>query len=80
MVALQDRSFFAKTHEKIGTEGNRTSLRLLYYPSNPNLKAGQTRLGQHTDYGTITLLFQDDIGGLEVLLEGIEICGNPPFR
>jgi isopenicillin N synthase-like dioxygenase len=46
------------------------TLRLLHYPAvkksvwrdNPN----QVRAGEHSDYGSITLLFQDDIGGLEV--------------
>jgi isopenicillin N synthase-like dioxygenase len=26
----------------------------------------QVRAGEHSDYGSITLLFQDDVGGLEV--------------
>jgi isopenicillin N synthase-like dioxygenase len=34
-----------------------------------DLKEGQIRLGEHSDYGTITLLFQDQIGGLEVILK-----------
>lgn len=29
-------------------------------------KEGQVRCGEHSDYGTLTLLFQDQIGGLEV--------------
>ncbi|NER84088.1 MAG: isopenicillin N synthase family oxygenase [Leptolyngbya sp. SIO1D8] len=44
------------------------TLRLLHYPpltSPPKL--GQLRAGTHSDYGTLTLLFQDDVGGLEVL-------------
>lgn len=43
------------------------TLRLLHYPplgSAP--KPGQIRAGAHSDYGTLTLLFQDDVGGLEV--------------
>ena len=28
---------------------------------------GQLRCGEHSDYGSITLLFQDNIGGLEVI-------------
>ncbi|KAH7328445.1 hypothetical protein B0I35DRAFT_448196 [Stachybotrys elegans] len=46
------------------------TLRLLHYPEvsaevfakNPN----QVRAGEHSDYGSITLLFQDDRGGLQV--------------
>lgn len=52
------------------TDGGDNTLRLLHYPAvkksvfknNP----GQVRAGEHSDYGSITLLFQDDTGGLEV--------------
>lgn len=43
------------------------TLRLLHYPPMPyELKPGQVRAGEHSDYGTLTLLFQDEVGGLEV--------------
>ncbi|MEH2376242.1 isopenicillin N synthase family dioxygenase [Nostoc sp.] len=43
------------------------TLRLLHYPPLQTLpKPGQVRAGKHSDYGSITLLFQDDVGGLEV--------------
>ena len=58
-----------RTHGNFGTPRNRTTLRLLYYPVMTDLKEGQIRLGEHSDYGTITLLFQDQIGGLEVILK-----------
>ena len=44
-------------------------LRLLHYPSVPKAvlqKEGAVRAGSHTDYGTVTLLFQDMSGGLQV--------------
>lgn len=52
------------------TDAGDNNLRLLHYPAvrksvfkkNPN----QVRAGEHSDYGSITLLFQDNIGGLEV--------------
>lgn len=44
------------------------TLRLLHYPPlNATPKPGQIRAGAHSDYGTLTLLFQDQVGGLEVL-------------
>ena len=44
------------------------TLRLLHYPSvrADKLKVdGSARAGEHSDYGSITLLFQDSVGGLE---------------
>ncbi|OJA13574.1 hypothetical protein AZE42_06109 [Rhizopogon vesiculosus] len=44
-------------------------LRLLHYPATPaeTFASGErNRLGGHTDFGTCTILFQDDVGGLEV--------------
>jgi isopenicillin N synthase-like dioxygenase len=52
------------------TDGGDNNLRLLHYP--PVLKSlfednpGRVRAGEHSDYGSITLLFQDNVGGLEV--------------
>ena len=46
---------------------NATTFRILRYPAiTHKLKEGQLRCGKHTDYGSITLLFQDNVGGLEV--------------
>lgn len=45
------------------------NLRLLSYPpikTSLLQDEGQARAGVHSDYGTLTLLFQDSVGGLEV--------------
>lgn len=59
------------------------NLRLLHYPSVPKTvldKKDQTRAGAHTDYGTLTLLFQDDVGGLQVRSTHGDFVAAPPIR
>lgn len=54
--------FFTTRHN----QQNHT-LRLLHYPPLQTFpKPGQVRAGEHSDYGSLTLLFQDRVGGLEV--------------
>jgi isopenicillin N synthase-like dioxygenase len=48
--------------------GENITLRLLHYPANlASRSESQLGAGAHTDYGSITLLLQDDVGGLELL-------------
>jgi len=57
-------TFFVDSHDQL-----HHTLRLLHYPPLPEgfvPQDGESRAGTHTDYGSITLLFQDDVGGLEV--------------
>jgi isopenicillin N synthase-like dioxygenase len=54
--------FFVQRHR-----GENVTLRFLHYPANlPVRSETQLGAGAHTDYGSITLLFQDEVGGLEV--------------
>ena len=52
------------------TDKGDNTLRLLHYPpvsrETFQEKKGQVRAGEHSDYGSITLLFQDSAGGLQV--------------
>ncbi|KAL4946440.1 hypothetical protein BDV06DRAFT_182576 [Aspergillus oleicola] len=52
---------------------NSSELRLNHYPATKvsNLAKGdKMRISSHTDFGTITLLFQDGVGGLEIEEQG----------
>lgn len=69
-------------------------LRMIHYPPRPNdLPASKTptseadkptseinAAGAHTDYGVITLLLQDDVGGLEVCNAQGEWVPAPPIK
>jgi isopenicillin N synthase-like dioxygenase len=45
-----------------------SELRLNHYPGGPmcTMRRGARRISEHTDFGTVTLLFQDSVGGLEI--------------
>ncbi|CAH3034846.1 unnamed protein product, partial [Porites lobata] len=77
-----DPDTFAFAWQKTGTSEGGSQLRYNYYPMISDLskiKPGQIRCGEHTDYGGITLLFQDDVGGLEVInnVDGQFVSATP---
>ena len=60
---------FRKLHKYIGDQSlNSSNMRLLYYPeyNAESVEESYHRLSPHSDYGTYTFLFQDEIGGLQV--------------
>ena len=77
-----EEDYFVHRHKYMctSTDNNPTTFRTLFYPSLSSAdtqEPGVQRCGEHSDYGTITLLLQDSIGGLEVLSEGQWIPATP---
>lgn len=64
-----ETDFFVSKHQRMGSLLNPSTLRAAFYPpvEKSSLMENQTRCGEHSDYGTFTLLFQDKNGGLEVM-------------
>ena len=63
-IGLDDSNHLTKHHS-----GHNNQLRLLHYPPVPaaDLESEKVaRMPAHSDWSTITLLFQDDCGGLEI--------------
>ncbi|KAK3375492.1 hypothetical protein B0H63DRAFT_280951 [Podospora didyma] len=60
------------------------TLRLLHYPEVKKevfqINPGQVRAGEHSDYGSITLLFQDARGGLQVKSPSGEFVDATPIE
>ena len=74
-LALQlPEGFFDDKHT-----GKTQTLRFLHYPPNRSVRPGQLGAGAHTDYGTLTLLFQDNAGGLEVQNTAGQWVPAPPI-
>ncbi|XP_077986153.1 uncharacterized protein LOC144440641 [Glandiceps talaboti] len=80
-LKLEDPLLFVKANKGAGTAENNTTMRTLYYPPIPDnvqLKPNQIRCGEHSDYGPITILFQDNHGGLEIKTkDGMFIPATP---
>jgi len=72
-LGLQPGQFDSTMHHPTCT------LRLLHYPPQPAQAApGQIGCGAHTDWGALTLLAQDDAGGLQVQLKDGSWSDVPP--
>lgn len=72
---LPDHKHFLPSHS-----GNNNQLRLLHYPpvalaDIDGQGARLTRMPAHTDWGSLTMVFQDGVGGLEV-----RFCGRKKER
>ena len=55
------------------------TLRMLHYPPRPAGAASSIGAGEHTDYGSLTLLLTDDAGGLEVRRRDGAWVSAPPI-
>ena len=72
-LKLENEDHFLDIHKGLHDHSIPTGLLLRshYYPPIPkdaDLPPNHIRCAPHTDYGVFTVLFQDDIGGLEVSL------------
>ncbi len=71
-----DENFFLKTADQPLSRGS-----FVYYPDQSNtVGINQYGVGPHTDFGVLTVLAQDDVGGLEVKTVNGEWVKAPPIE
>jgi isopenicillin N synthase-like dioxygenase len=82
---MDDEDFFVKRHHNhnLGDHSIRsqTEIRSIWYDSLDKTIMGEIppnaiRCGEHTDWGSITLLLQNMTGGLELCLHILVICND----
>ncbi|KAJ9195186.1 hypothetical protein DTO164E3_6947 [Paecilomyces variotii] len=77
-LGLPEEDYLLRFHD-----GHNNQLRLLHYPPVPAsvLESQKSaRMPAHTDWGSVTMLFQDDCGGLEVQNRHGEFVKAPPLK
>ncbi|XP_077971617.1 uncharacterized protein LOC120345998 isoform X1 [Styela clava] len=66
-MKLEDENAMCNLHCLVNQEGNNTSLKFLKYPAiTEKPEENAIRFVEHTDFGTITLLFFNDISGFQI--------------
>ena len=78
----QPKQYMRDAHKLVGQKGNSSCVRTMYYPPITEAiipKVGQSRISEHTDFGTVTLGFQDDVGGLEVRTRSRDFVPTDPI-
>lgn len=68
-LGLEDEEFFVNASKNVDDQSNQSysAFRTIYYPRiGDDVAANTVRCGEHSDYGILTILFQDDVGGLQV--------------
>lgn len=68
-LGLEDEDFFVAASRNIDdtSQQSYSAFRTIYYPQIlDDIAADTVRCGEHSDYGILTILFQDDVGGLQV--------------
>jgi len=67
-VAMGRPGLLTESHLHQTGTGSTAVMRTVYYPPVPeSVPAGTVRCATHSDWGSLTLLLQDEVGGLEVL-------------
>lgn len=72
---LHKDDFLTSYHRHVGTEGNSSVIKSLYYPAvKGDCRDDQVRCGEHTDLGSLTLLFLDGASGLQIKGNDGQFC------